>query len=161
MVLARQPRRVTTMFTSSVLATLLICLVTVSASSGHTGYLAPLECIDVIEKYHNEYLVTFHKNHTLEQHFCVIGQDLSSLPRFERGSRGYQATMDDKTRDEYVRRDPGVLAVEANRPLYAIEPHDVEVFKLPETLDNRTSHLLKRYQTNILKRRPLQSSNGR
>jgi hypothetical protein len=78
---------------------------------------------------------------TLEQHFCVIGQDLSSLPRFERGSWGYQATMDDKTRDEQVRRDPGVLAVEANRPLYAIEPHDVEVFESSEAFLSRAIKL--------------------
>ena len=129
------------MFTAPILATFLVCLVALSESSRHTGYLAPLECMDAIEKYPNEYLVTFYRNHTLEQHFRVIGQDLSSLPRFERGSRGYQATMDDKTRDEQVRRDPGVLAVEANRPLYAIEPHDVEVFESSEAFLSRAIKL--------------------
>jgi hypothetical protein len=145
---SRQRRRVT-MFSTLFLAALL-CLIAPSASSGHVGYLAPLECMDVIEKHPNEYLVTFYKNHTLEQHFRVIGRDLLSSPKFERGPYGYQATMDDKTRDEQVRRDPGVLAVEANRPLYATEPHDIEIFELPKALGNRASFLTKReYRTDI------------
>jgi hypothetical protein len=125
------------MFTAPIFATFLVCLVALSESSRHTDYLATLECMEATEKYPNEYLVTFYKNHTLEQHFRFIGQDMSSSLKFERGSRGYQATMDDKTRDEKVRRDPGVRAVEANRPLYAIEPHDVEVFGSSEAFQSR------------------------
>lgn len=117
------------------------CVLAVSASSEHVSYLAPLQCMDVAEKYANEYHVTFYKNHTLEEHFRVIGRDLSSSPKFERGPYGYQATMDDRTRDEHVRRDPGVLAVEANRPLYAIESDSFEVLELPEALLLHWKHL--------------------
>ena len=85
------------MFTVPILATFLVCLVALSESSRQTGYLAPLEYMDVIEKSPNGYSVTFYNNHTLEQHFRFIGQDMSSSPRSKRGSRGYQATMDDKT----------------------------------------------------------------
>jgi hypothetical protein len=113
------------------------CLAALTASSGYTGYLAPLLCMDVPEKFPNEYLITFRKNHTLEQHFRVIGRDLSSSPGFDGDSYGYKATMDDKTRDEQVRRDPGVLGVEANRPVYAILSDDVEIFESPEALHSR------------------------
>ena len=57
---------------------LLLCLLTMS----HEGYLAPLAGMDNWDKYPGAYIVTLHKDHTLEQHFDAIGCDLSSLPEF-------------------------------------------------------------------------------
>lgn len=131
------------MFFISVL-TLLTYLTARSLSSEHGGFLAALEGMDIPSKYPDEYLVTFYEKHTLEQHFHNIGQNLSSSPKSRRYTFGYQATMDDKTRDEQVRRDSGVRMVHTNIPVYLIEPHDVEVFDHLELLHNRSSRLLKR-----------------
>lgn len=101
-----------TFFTSLTAATL---------SIGYGGYLSPLHGMNHPKKYPGQYLVLFHEYHTLEQHFIQMGRNLTTLPDFETFSLGYQVTMDDTTRDEYVRRDPGVQMVETNFPIYAVE----------------------------------------
>lgn len=71
------------MFLVSVLA-LLMCLTTRSLSSENESYLAPLLGMDIYNKHPDEYLILFHDEHTLEQHFHFIGQNLSSSPHFRR-----------------------------------------------------------------------------
>nr|POE93445.1 subtilisin-like protease 3 [Quercus suber] len=145
---------VLTMYFLCILA-LLTCLTARALSSEYGDLLAPLEGMDNQDKYPNEYLIQFYNNHTLEQHFHIIGQNLSSSPEFRRYTFGYQATIDEKTRDEQVRRDPGVRMVEANSPLYWVEPEDVVVFDHPQLLYNQTSHLHKRaYHTVIQENAP-------
>jgi hypothetical protein len=122
----------------SVLA-LLSCSDMLSFSSGHGSYLAPLEGMNNHDKYSDEYLVTFHENYTLEQHFDTIGENLLSLPEFRRYGYGYGAIMNNKTRDERVRRDPGVRMVETEGPGYAVEPYDMVVIESQELSNNRTS----------------------
>jgi hypothetical protein len=39
--------------------------------------------------------------------------------------------MDNHTRDEQVRRDPGVRLLETNRPVYAVEGVDVRLIEEP------------------------------
>jgi hypothetical protein len=73
--------------------TLLSCSGVLSLSSEHGGYLAPLEGMDTHDKYPDEYVVIFHKNHTLEQHSDTIGYNVSSLHGFSRYSFGYGAIM--------------------------------------------------------------------
>lgn len=126
-------------------------LTTVSLSSKPEGVLAPLQGMDVPTKWPDEYLVYFNSDHTLEQHFDFIGQNLTSSPHFLRYPFGYQATMDSKTRDELVRRDPGVDLLETNRPIYAIEPLDVELLdESPEPQQNGTALVTKRnYETSV------------
>lgn len=89
-----------------------------------TSALAPLEGMDIEERYPNDYVVIFHKDHTLSQHFHNIDRDLSHTPEFKGYSFGYRAIMDDETLDA-VRRDEGVRAVDANRPVHAILPVEV------------------------------------
>lgn len=129
-------------FTS--ILTLLSCLIVHSLSSNHGPVLAPLDGMDVHNRYLNEYLVILHGNCTLEQHFENIGKDLSGSLRFRKYTFGYQATMDDQTRDEHVRRDPGVRMVESNRPAYGIEADDVEIDDSLEHSRNRDSRTQKR-----------------
>jgi hypothetical protein len=112
--------------------TLLSCSGVLSLSSEHGGYLAPLEGMDNHDKYPDEYVVIFHKNHTLEQHSDTIGYNVSSLPGFSRYGFGYGAIMDDKIRDERVRRDPGVRMVETDGPVYAIRPDEMVLFEPDE-----------------------------
>jgi hypothetical protein len=119
--------------------TLLSSLGVLSLSSEHGGYLAPLEGMDIHDKYPDKYMVVFHENHTLEQHFDTIGYNLSSLPKFCKYSYGYTAIIDDKTRDELVRRDPGVRMVDTDGPVYAEEPDEMVLIESPELFDNQTS----------------------
>lgn len=100
-------------------------------------YLAPLEGLHRVDRFPNEYLVELQDGYTREQHFKTIGRDLSSSPAFRNFSFGYVAKLDDHTRDKLVRRDPGVLVVEANFPIHLKRPGDlVEV----ETSDLNTTH---------------------
>ncbi|KAF2163842.1 hypothetical protein M409DRAFT_56957 [Zasmidium cellare ATCC 36951] len=124
--------------------TLLIFLTAQSVSRENGDFLAPLEGMDIHDKYPDEYLVIFHQNYTMEQHFENIAQDLSSLPEFRMYSFGYRTRMDQHTRDEKVRRDPRVRMVETNRPVYGIEPHNVTVFEPSAFWQNGTSRLSKR-----------------
>lgn len=103
------------------IVTLLASFTTATLSIGYGGYLSPLHGMNHPEKYSDQYIVLFHKNHTLEQHFIQMDRNLTTLPDFEAFSFGYQVTMDDTTRDEYVRRDPGVQMVETTFPIYAVE----------------------------------------
>jgi len=116
------------MFSKHILLALLACL--------FASALAPLECMDVPDRYPNEYLVSFHKDHTLSQHFHTINKDLSDAPHFRTYSFGYQAKMDDETL-EAVRRDGRVRGVEANRPVYAVEAVEVELLETPQWLLDR------------------------
>ena len=101
-----------------------------------TSALAPLEGMDVEERYPNEYIVTLHKDHTLAQHFHNINRDLSAAPGFREYAFGYEAVMDGETLDA-VRRDGGVRAVEGNRPVHAILPEDVEIMETPQWLKDQ------------------------
>jgi hypothetical protein len=122
------------MFLASI-SVLLLCLLAMS----HEGYLAPVAGMDNSDKYPDAYIVTLHRGHTLEQHFDAIGSDLRSLPGFRTYGFGYSAVMDDKTRDEQVRRDPGVRVVEANAPIYGFQLlDDVVLIESLKLLDNQT-----------------------
>lgn len=114
--------------------TFFTCLATATFSIGYGGYLSLLQGMNHPEKYPDQYTVLFHKNHTLEQHFIHMDRNLTTLPAFEAFSFGYQVTMDDTTRVEYIRRDPGVQMVETNFPIYAVEGRIevVEGFEAPE-----------------------------
>jgi hypothetical protein len=82
--------------------------------------------------------VELQDGYALQQHFQTIGRNLSDTPRFRRYGFGYRATLDDTTRDGLVRRDPGVIVVEANAPVQLEDPidwADVEDAELPENTD--------------------------
>lgn len=118
-------------------STLCTCLTTISALSiEHENYLAPLVGMDIPDKVPNEYGVTFYNKHTLEEHFNAIGRNLLSLPGFHKFTFGYIAIMDETTRDEHVRRDPGVRGVEASVPVYAILSDDMEYVDPLQPLNN-------------------------
>jgi hypothetical protein len=116
------------MFFASISVLLSLFLGVLSLSTQHEGYLAPLEGMD-IPKFPDQYVVIFYKNHTLEQHFDAIGHNLSSLPEFSTYGFGYSAVMNETTRDEHVRRDPGVRMVETDGPVWADEWEDVVLFE--------------------------------
>lgn len=105
-----------------------------SVSSEHGDFLAPFEDMIVPFQYPDQYIVLLHKNHTLEQHFQAIGRNLSSSTLFFRSyPYGYSAVMDNKTRDEQVRSDPGVeyIARDGPGPLVELEPVDVVLLDEP------------------------------
>jgi hypothetical protein len=122
------------MFFASISA-LLLSLGALSLSTQHEGYLAPLEGMD-IPKFPDEYIVIFYKNHTLEQHFDAIGYNLSSLPKFSTYGFGYSVVMNETTRDEQVRRDPGVRMVETDGPVYADLSVEMVLIDSPEDCDD-------------------------
>lgn len=103
------------MLVSSLLLTLFgltACSPIVRSEGNDQPYLAPLEGTEHEEAFRNEYLVVFDSDYTLEQHFDTIGRNLTSLARFKRFSYGYRANLDDQTRDEQVRCDPGVRPID-------------------------------------------------
>lgn len=63
----------------------------------------------------------FHENHTHEQHFDFIGRDLSELDEYEALGYGYTMNLSDSTLRENVRRDPGVMLLEANRYAHLVD----------------------------------------
>lgn len=123
-----------------ILATL-VWLTTRSLQSGDERFPVPLYGMKNPNKWPNEYMVLFHDNHTLAKHYDYIGLNLSSAPHFRDYSFGYEATMDDQTRDVLVRRDPGVILVEANFPLIN-EPLEEakEVWELPKLSSTTVGH---------------------
>jgi hypothetical protein len=122
------------MFFASISAQLL-SLGALSLSTQHEGYLAPLEGMD-IPKFPDQYVVILYNNHTLEQHFDAIGHNLSSLPKFSTYGFGYSAVMNETTRDEQVRRDPGVRMVETDGPVWADLSVEMVLIDSPEDCDD-------------------------
>ena len=120
---------------------ILTWLATGSLRSGDESFLAPLYGMDNPNRWPNEYMVLFHDNHTLEKHYDHIGLNLSSSPHFKDYSFGYEATLDDQTRDILVRRDPGVILLEANFPLI-IDPLEEaeEVWESPKLSSTSVGH---------------------
>lgn len=84
--------------------------------------LAPLYGTEDDSGFPNEYIVVFQPGYTLQEHFELIGMNLSNTTRFEAFSYGYRAKLDNVTLDSHIRLDYGVLLVEANHPVYPIEP---------------------------------------
>ncbi|PIA99562.1 hypothetical protein CB0940_02610 [Cercospora beticola] len=105
--------------------TLLICVVASLPSAPPNDILAPLYGLNVRDKWPDEYVIMFQDGYSLDEHFHTIGRNLSHSAQFAKYSFGYQATIDRQTLDEFVRRDPNVLFVETNRPIYGIQPVDV------------------------------------
>jgi hypothetical protein len=62
-----------------------------------------------------------------------IGQDLSNLPLFRKELFGYAALIDNKLRDEKIRRDPGVRWIETNMSWF-----DIVLFDSQEDLCEKT-----------------------
>jgi hypothetical protein len=125
---------------------------TAPSSNDQLAFQAPLAGIAAYSKYPGEYIVTLHKNHTLDQHFRNIGQNLTLSQNFRQYSFSYQATMNNETRDERVRRDPGVRLVEVNAPLEGFRPElDVLLHDEPFVLGN-DSHLSKRAYGNLVQK---------
>jgi len=60
------------------------------------------------------YFVAFHDNHTLEDHFLFIGQNLSETATYFHSLHGfgYHAQLDSFIVHELIRYDPGVLQVD-------------------------------------------------
>lgn len=104
---------------------LLTCAVASLPSPQPNNNLAPLYGLDVRDKWPDEYVIMFQDGYSLDEHFHNIGRNLSHSAHFAKYSFGYQATMDRQTLDDFVRRDPNVLLVETNRPVYLIQPVDV------------------------------------
>ena len=116
-------------------------------ASRATEYLAPLHGIDHEESIRSEYVVVFQPGYTLEEHFNTIGRNFSTSARFAKFGFGYRANLDDETRDNLVRRDPGVRVVESNKPVHLIAPvnsTDVE----DEELDSHLPHAKRMYAEN-------------
>jgi hypothetical protein len=103
-------------------------------------YLAPLEGMNIDEKFPNEYLVELQEGHALDQHFETIGRNFSDSPGFVRFRFGGLASLGDKTPDELVRRDPGVVVVEANFPARLPEPVDRAGVETPDWLHANNTH---------------------
>ena len=120
--------------------------VVLTARESANDFIAPLEGTENDEAIRNEYVVIFQPGYTLQQHYETIGRNLSNSARFVKFSFGYRANLDDKTRDEQVRRDPGVRMVETNRPVHLVEPvdsTDVEPSDLPHS---HTMHRKREYK---------------
>ena len=111
------------MFTAIFLA-LSSHLIALSVSTEQSGYLAPATYLDLLGDGPNGYTVNFHANHSLEQHFQFIGRDLSDLHAFERHTLGYFALVDNKLRDEKIRRDPGVCWIETDLEMLDLIMYD-------------------------------------
>lgn len=82
--------------------------------SKQSDHLAPVTHLDLVGDGPNGYTVNFYANHTLDQHFQFIGQDLSNSRFFRKELFGYTALIDNKLRDEKIRRDPGVRWIETD-----------------------------------------------
>jgi hypothetical protein len=119
---------------SAVILALPTCLFALqSVSIKQDGYLAPVTYLDSLEEGPNMYEVFFYANHTLEQHFEFIGQNLSNLPQFRKELFGYGALIDNKLRDEKIRRDPGVRWIETDTSWF-----DIVLFDSQEDLCEKT-----------------------
>lgn len=83
--------------------------------------LAPLYGMETVTRIPNDYIM-FQPGYTLQEHFESIGMNLSNTTGFESTSYGYTAVLYEVTLNSYIRLDPGVLFVEANRHIQLIRP---------------------------------------
>ncbi|KAK3718636.1 serine protease [Vermiconidia calcicola] len=113
-------------FASIVFAGLSACSVLGLAGEFHErdGELAPLYGLEHDGCILGEYVVIFHKNYTLEQHFETIGRNFSESEGFTKFGFGYTASLDDTTLHDLVRHDPGVRLVETSREVHLIDAVD-------------------------------------
>ena len=112
------------------------------------GELAPLYDLEHDGCIPGEYIVLFHGNHTLEQHFQTIGRNFSESEGFNEFGYGYTASLDDTTLHDLVRHDQRVKLVETSREVYlidAVDSADVE-FEYEEPATD--SAIAKRYTQN-------------
>jgi len=76
---------------------------------------APYTTCDKAELVKDTYIIRFHDNHTLAEHFDAIGQNLSETASMFYDMNllnGYHAELSEDTVHEMVRYDPGVRLVE-------------------------------------------------
>lgn len=73
---------------------------------------APLYGGDGPDAIPDEFVVLFWKDHTHDEHFARTGLDPSDLALYRKFNFGYGARLDNHTRDEIIRRDPGVCLLE-------------------------------------------------
>jgi hypothetical protein len=98
----------------SMIALSVSSMVETPVPSKQDGYLAPVTYLDLLGDGPNGYTVNLHANHTLDQHFQFIGQDLSNSYFFRQELFGYTALIDNKLRDEKIRRDLGLRWIETD-----------------------------------------------
>jgi hypothetical protein len=98
----------------SMIALSVSSMIAIPIPSKQDDYLAPVTYPDLLRDGPNGYTVNFHANHTLDQHFQFIGQDLSNSYFFRQELFGYTALIDNNLRDEKIRRDPGVRWIETD-----------------------------------------------
>lgn len=85
----------------------------------------------------NSYIVKFHDNHTLQDHFDYLGQNLSETANRFRdmpGFGGYALEIDSYTLHEQIRYDPGVSRVTHNSRIKPNLP------KAQDSIDNTYSN---------------------
>jgi hypothetical protein len=79
--------------------------------------LAPLLGSHHDDKIEDYYIVLFDPDHTHNDHYAYVGQNLSDSVHFVQLKSGYGAHIPDLSLLTQIRSDPGVLAVEVDREI--------------------------------------------
>lgn len=77
--------------------------------------LAPLHGLYDDDKIEDHYIVLFEADHSLDDHYAHLGQDLSRAESFIKLRYGYGAHVPDASLLMRIRSDAGVTAVEVDR----------------------------------------------
>jgi hypothetical protein len=99
--------------------------------------LAPLLGLHLDDKIEDHYIVLFHPDHTHNDHYAHVGQNLSDAVHFGRLTSGYGAYIPDLSLLTQIRSDAGVLAVEVDR---VIEIPDFVRTPTNETVPEHVDH---------------------
>ncbi|KAF5024513.1 hypothetical protein F66182_3453 [Fusarium sp. NRRL 66182] len=96
----------------------------------------------------DEYIVEFHDDHTLEDHFKIIGKDLRQEPEVHRFGyldmlHMYRAALTEEFVHSFVRYDPGVRSVE--RSVAVDLAHSINDTEVAEPVELESQGLVKRF----------------
>jgi len=97
---------------------------------------APLHNLHHEDKIEDRYVVHFDDDHTLEDHYAHIGQNLSDTDSFHKMKYGYGAFIQDASLLTRIRTDPKVWAVDTGKrifiPPYISTPTNETMPKIPQ-----------------------------